>query len=336
MSLKAGKRLAILALTRGGRELGEKIVQNISGAELLTIESSVAETLAATWLVYDRFICIMATGIVVRAVAPLLADKAQDPCVVVADEQGRFAISLLGGHLGGGNELAAQVAAITNGQSVLTTASDTLGLTAIDLWCRVQGLVPSSRSALTMAAAYLVNNGSISVFSAVEGFLPSDFIRVTDAAEARIIISEKIGWPEERLVLCPPVLVVGVGCNRGTACREFEQALAELLAENNLARQSVIGLASIDLKRDEQGLIDFAAQNTWPIDFYTKEELNSVSGVSRSVAVLKTTGAQGVAEPAALLAARSDQLIIRKKKWQNVTLAVALVPYTLSAAAPAD
>ena len=121
--------------------------------------------MARVWADYGEIVCIMAAGIVVRTVAPLLRDKYQDPAVVVCDERGRFAVSLLSGHLGGANDLARRVAELTGGQAVLTTASDVLGRTALDLWCRDLGLIPADKAALTRAMGLLVDRGGLTVWS---------------------------------------------------------------------------------------------------------------------------------------------------------------------------
>ncbi len=326
-------KTAILSLTRGGHELAVALAARLPEAAVVD-GGPVARQLAENWKSYEGFICIMAAGIVVRSIAPLLRDKMIDPCVVVVDEKGCFAVSLLAGHLGGGNDLARQVAMILGGQAVITTASDTLGLTPIDLWAEDQGLAVSSRSMLTKASAQLVSQGLIKVFSEVDGPLPPDFHGVNEPGFAQLIISYKTGHGAERLQLYPPQLVVGVGCNRGTAEEEIAQALRELFDQYCLALPSVLKFASIDLKRDEAGLISFAERYNRPIDFFSKQQLNQVAGVSCSDVVMKAVGAQGVAEPAALLAAGSDQLIVRKEKWKNVTLAVATANFTLSEPAP--
>lgn len=325
------KRIGVLAVTPGGCQLARSLAESIPAADFLDESIPVGDKLAGSWADYSGFICVMAAGIVVRSIASLLGDKRHDPGVVVVDERGRFAVSLLSGHLGGGNSLAEEVAAITGGQAVITTASDTLGLTPLDLWAREQQLLVSDSSQLTKASGLLVAQGTIRVFSEVRGPLPLDFRAVADIASAQMVISCKTSWATDQLLLHPPQLVVGIGCNRGVACREIEDALQELFAKHSLARQSVTGLASIDLKSDEEGLLTFAERNNWPLEFFSKEQLNEVSGVSYSDAVMKATGAQGVAEPAALLAAQTGQLIIRKEKWKNVTMAVAVANYMLSA-----
>ena len=325
-------KIAVIAMTGGGRKLAARLVPKLPGAVLESPCPGIAETMAALWRDYDGFVMIMVAGIVVRAVAPLLDDKRTDPAVVVVDERGRFAVSLLSGHLGGGNELARRVAAILGGRAVITTASDVLGLVSLDLWARSQDLVPRDEKTMTRASALLVNKGSLCLYSEVPAAsLPNGLVAVDRPEEADLVISSRADWPANTLVFHPRELVVGVGCNRGTPVREFAAALDEVLAARSLSPLAVRNLASLDLKRDEKGLREFAAIHGWEVVFYTKEELNRVAGITVSPAALKATGARGVAEPAALLSARTDILLMEKKKWPNLTLALAKAKFMLSA-----
>ncbi len=325
-------KTAILSLTKGGRALATTLASNMDQATVLA-GPPVAETLALHWQDYDAFICITATGIVVRAIAPLIKDKAVDPCVVVVDEKGRFAVSLLSGHFGGGNDLAREVAAVTDGQPVITTASDILGLPALDLWARDNGLVVEDKAALTRVSAKLVNQGKVNIYLDVPSEkLPDSFVLVETPDQADIIASfRRTVTGGGGVALRPAQLVFGVGCNRNTPIDEIGRAIKELCRDNDLSPHAIRNLASIDLKSDEKGLLEFARQQNLAIDFFNKDELNTVSGVGHSATVLAATGAVGVAEPAALLSAATGKLLIRKQKWKNVTLAVAVAGYTLSA-----
>ena len=324
-------KTAVVALTRGGRDLAERIAAGLENCELCGPTGGVVSTIGNLWARFDGLICVMATGIVVRAISPLCRDKKTDPCVLVLDEKGQFVISLLSGHLGGGNGLARQVAAITGGVPVITTASDVTGHTALDLWAVENNLRVQDPQRLTGISAKLVNEGKVNFFSTLEcGSLPADFKVVTEAALADIILShgafDPLEYPEA-LVLCPCNLYLGLGCNRGTSVADFERAITELCERYSLARSAIAGIASIDLKADEAGLLQFARENNLPIRFYSKDALNRVEGVSYSSAVMAATGAGGVAEPAAMLAAGDGttpgQLIVRKIKWKDVTAAVA-------------
>ncbi len=332
-------KIAVVAITEGGFTLARSLCRQLPGAELLP-KAKVAETFAENWHRYDAFISIMATGIVVRAIAPLLQDKRRDPCVLAADEKGQHVISLLSGHIGGGNELTLQVAEILGGAPVITTASDTLGLTALDLWAASMNLVAEKKD-MTRASGILVNSGRLKVYSELEcDGLPKGLLPCRDAEQADIVVSNRSIFSDS-LLFCPRNLVVGTGCNRGTSAAEFQEALDELFADLGLLPRAVRNLASIDKKCDEEGLLAFGRLNSWPIDFYEKDVINRVTGVTISAAPLKAVGAIGVAEPCAILSAGKNRkpiqqsgmnipLISRKRKWKNVTMAVAQIPYTLS------
>jgi cobalt-precorrin 5A hydrolase len=321
------RRCAVLALTKGGYELGRRLAASLDG-DFFACKGRLAEVFAEVWRGYPQIVCIMATGIVVRTIAPLLQDKYRDPAIVVCDEQGRFAVSLLSGHLGGANLLAQQVAVATGGQAVLTTASDVLGHTALDLWCRDLGLIPGDKAALTRAMGRLVDHGSLKVWSAYPlPPLPPDLQTVNDLDTADLIVSARTTEGAAKGArLHPKSLVFGIGCNRGTAKADIARAVAATCAQHQLAPEGIARLASIDLKQDEAGLLEFAQGHELVVDFFTSDQLNQVEGVSTSAAVLRATGAKGVAEPAALLSAGpGSTLLVNKMKWTDVTTAVAAI-----------
>jgi cobalt-precorrin 5A hydrolase len=329
-------KIGIIAITRGGRELAVKLSAMLAEATLLekVAGEKVADTIAANWQHYDGFICIMATGIVVRAIAPLLVDKLTDPCVIVLDEKGHHAISLLSGHVGGGNALAREVAGLLGGTAVITTASDTLELVALDLWAKEQQLVVPSREILTALSTLLVNQKQLSLYADVEvSSLPTGLKQVDEARHADFVVSHLTGNTHTCPVFRPRNLVVGIGCNRGTPVNEFEDALNELFNNLQLSRSSIRNLASIDKKNDEVGLLQLAEDNCWQIDFFDSNTINRLTNLEISFAALGAVGAIGVAEPTALLSAQSNHLLSRKRKWKNVTMAVAQVPFMLSAQA---
>lgn len=326
-------RCAVLALSRGGCQLGRQLAQSLEG-HFFPCKGRLVSVFAHAWSQYQQIVCIMATGIVVRTIAPLLEDKYRDPALVVCDELGRFAISLLSGHLGGANALARQIAEITGGQAVLTTASDVLGYTALDLWCRDLHLTPTTTTSLTRAMARLVDSGSLALWSRYPlPSLPPDIQMVEDREAADLIIDARTTAPSRAALLHPKTLVFGIGCNRGTPVTAIAAAVAATCRAHHLAPQAMARLASIDLKKDEQGLLAYGRQAGVPIDFFTSDQLNQVEGLASSEAVLRATGAKGVAEPAALLSAGADStLVVDKMKWTDVTTAVAEISRPLQPA----
>ena len=285
-------KAAILPLPRGGSQLAGRLSRLLPCCTVFPCRGRVQQTLQQCWQEYDSLICIMATGIVVRTLAPLLTDKRRDPAVGVCDVRGRFAISLLSGHLGGGNALAEQVAGLLAGQAVITTASDVLGRTALDLWAADLGLAVADQRSLTRVMGKLVNQGAVSLYSDYPlPELPADIERQEQAETADLVITSRTDVQTVGAVLHPQALIAGIGCNRNTPAAEIEQALQECCAEHSLALPSVRSLASIDLKDDEPGLLDFARSRGYRVDFYSRDQLNGVDGVATSADVFKATGA---------------------------------------------
>jgi cobalamin biosynthesis protein CbiG len=318
---------------------GLKLARTLKGhfADLKVVKFN-SKTFTDKWPTAKNIICIMATGIVVRAVAPLIKDKKIDPAVVVLDEKGRFAISLLCGHLGGANELAKKVAGCLGAEAVITTASDVQGKIALDLWANEKNLYVEDFEKLKKISARIVNGKRIKVKidGAVNaGVMPEEFIPVASIKEADVIISHRL-IKSRALFLRPKSLCVGIGCNRGTSIEEIGKSLKGVFIKGKLSYHSVRGLATIDIKRDEEGLIEFARENGFIIDFFTKDELNkaiSAYHIKGSEAVKAATGAAAVAAPAAILSAKkvcgNIRLIKPKVKRGNVTLAIAEAKFTL-------
>lgn len=286
-----------------------------------------AAALAGSWATEKGLIFIMAAGIIIRGIAPLIRDKRTDPGVVMLDDKGRFAVSLLGGHLGGANRLTSEIAQFLGGRAVITTASDVNNMPALDLWADEHDLVIDGWDLLPGAGTRLVNTGSLKIHSEIQVELPDEFVETGDPCDADVLITNKkvAALPEDpRLYLRPKNLAVGIGCNSGTSGEEIERAVTKVFDEHNLSFLSAGTLATIDLKAGEPGLLDFAGKHGLGIATYTPDELNRVRGPEKSEVVFKATGAYAVAEAAALIASgESGRLIVRKQKIGNLTLAVA-------------
>lgn len=347
-------KLAILAITRNGARLGACLQAACPGAQLFVLkrfagEAGIAATpftgelkelVARLWGEYQGFAFIMATGIVVRTVAPHLAGKGRDPAVVVLDEAGRFAVSLLAGHLGGANRLAVELAAAVGGTPVITTATDVNGLTAWDEAARQAGLRLEPLAHVKHLNSLLLEGGRIALVDRRGRVAP--FFANTPGIEAHatfaaalqsgatglVFVTHRLLPDLDRrphlLALRPPDLTVGIGCNRGTSADEIEAAVVVELGRAFLAFASVGRLASVQEKADEAGLLEFAARHALPLDFYAAEQLNAVAVPSPdSPHACRAVGARGVCEPAAILAAGGGPLLVAKQKCGNVTVAVA-------------
>jgi cobalt-precorrin 5A hydrolase / precorrin-3B C17-methyltransferase len=343
------KRTAILYITDNGLRLAERLKSFSPDAEIVKYAPAIVADL---WRTNEALVFIMASGIVVRTIAQLLKDKRTDPAVVVLDEAGKHAISLVGGHLGGANDLAKGIAAFLCGEAVITTASDVNGLPSIDLWAREHDLVIEDWGMLPLIGTRFVNNGALRVYldqepgargQGPEIKLPDEFLRVAEPRFADVIVSHRqnaYDGPSAcaatgndcsietcrvkgQLYLRPRSLVIGIGCNSGTSQSEIESAVQKTLEEHNLSFLSIGSVATIDIKGGEPGLRAFVEKHQFALHTFTAGELNNVEGIERSDVVFKATGAHGVAEPAALAEAGTDRLLVQKQKKGNVTVAVA-------------
>ena len=353
-------RIAIWALTREGARLGRRIRGLLIGSHLFlggragdTVEKEfqfdrLGDALQAHFPRYSGHVFIMATGIVFRSLAPLLQHKTQDPAVVVVDECGQHAISLLSGHLGGANALARRIGDGMGARPVITTATDLQKVPAIDLIAQERGLFIENPGSIRHVSMALLEGRSISLhdpYGCLAGALPDDNLRangiLTGSAEREKKICPGPGvWVDdirvdlssEILILRPATLFVGVGCNRGTSAAEIRALLDRVLDHHQLAVNSVAGLASIDLKADEQGLLELAAALNRPLTFFTRDQLAVVTDIpSPSTMVEKHVGVKSVCEAAAILASKKGQLIAPKQTTANATIAIARQASTSSA-----
>lgn len=333
--------IALIAFTRTGCALGKNLARALGGTLWTTARLSAEMELPAcgdlqVWT-GERFhdsgalVFISASGIAVRAIAPFVRDKFTDPAVVSVDEAGRFAVPLLSGHVGGGNALARRVAQLTGGQAAISTATDVQGKFAVDVWAKAQNLVLTSRALAKAVSAALLEGTPVGVSSefSISGPLPEGLTQGT--AELGICVSRTMETkPFERtLHLIPRAVTLGVGCRRGTAQAHLENRLAEFLQVHHLPAAAVTGLASIDLKRDEPGLLALAEAHGWPIQFFSAAELAQEQGdFPPSQFVAKTTGVDNVCQRAAQRA--GGTVFIPKTACDGVTFAAAMETVCLS------
>ncbi len=333
---KTNNPTAIFYITNEGYKLAQRIKSLYPDARIIkftSVRANGRSPLQRYWNESESLIFIMATGIVVRTIANLIKDKRTDPAVVVVDEKGRYAVSLLSGHLGGANEIAKNIAGFLKGNAVITTASDVNNLPSIDMWAKENNLVIENWNLLSRVSTRLLNKGWLNVFieQNIDIELPDEFIKTDNLKSVDMAVTNKdskLKIQNSKLYLRFKNLVIGIGCNSRTSADEIEDAVKKALGANNLAFTSIHSIATIDKKGNEPGLISFAGKYKFKVNTFTPEELNSAfsrqqSAISLSNAAFKATGAYAVAEPAALLAAGADTLIVKKQKRGNVTVAVA-------------
>ncbi len=348
---RAPQSLALYALTPAGAELARSLARAWPQARLFLRAGlaqpaageqafeRLSQALAANFAAFGGHVVFAAAGIVVRALSPLLRHKALDPAVVVADQEGRFAVSLLAGHLGGANDLAREVAAVLGGQAVITTATDAAGLPSLEVLSGELGMAVENLPALAGLSMALLEGRAVPVcdpggwlWPALESAWPGRF-RSVGEDQAASLVDEPLAWvgwrtleaPPGWLVLRPACLALGLGCNRGTPADEMEDFLRRGLAEAGISPASLACLASVEAKRDEPGLLELARRLDLPCRFFGVDELAAAEAPNPSEVVAKHMGVASVCEAAALLAAGSRRLLMNKRKGPNTTMAAALM-----------
>lgn len=259
----------------------------------------------------DALIFVGACGIAVRAVAPHVRDKRTDPAVVVMDEMADYCIPILSGHIGGANELAAQLAAGLSCVPVYTTATDVNHRFAVDVFASRHRLHISSMRLAKEVSAALLRGETLGIASdfPVEGRLPEGFVRVSPEEKSDLplgiyfSVSRRLQPFAETLYLVPRIVTAGIGCRKGAQKEKIEAVLQMQLEKSATFPEALLGLASIDLKKDEPGILQLAGELSLPFHTFSAEELNAVPGsFTPSEFVKKTTGADNVCERSAVRA----------------------------------
>ena len=273
-------------------------------------------------------------GIAVRAIAPYVVSKTTDPAVISIDEGGNFVIPLLAGHIGGANNIARKLAIAVKGQPIVTTATDINGLFAVDEWAVRNGYFLSNMVAAKAISAALVDGEEIAVKSSypLVGDLPKGLV-LQERGDLGIILG-----PNEididkvfttTLNIIPKVFTLGIGCRRNTTLENIENLILPQLKLMKISLHAIKEICSVDLKKDEQGLLAFAAKYNLPARFFSAAELAQQEGdFTPSALVLRVVGVDNVCERAAI-AASAGNIILPKLSKNGVTMALAQVPITI-------
>lgn len=314
-------KISYIAFTQKGRLLAERISGLYPGTVSCGVKASLwtKENFSSS----DALIYIGAAGIAVRSIAPHLKSKATDPAVIVIDECGNHVIPVLSGHLGGANRLACQMAEALGSEAIITTATDVNGKFAIDSWSSEQSLKLIETHRIVEVSSKLLSGQTVKICSMwdINGDIPYGIEITSDASEADASIGI---YRHGCLNMTPVSAVLGIGCRRGTSREQIEEVFQSFIQKSGLLTECIKGLATIDIKADERGLLEFAEAHDWRLEAFSSEELNNVPGeFNESDFVRQTTGVGNVCERSAVLA--SGGKIYEEKFAENgVTMAVAV------------
>ncbi len=300
--------------------------------DLMALDIPVRDWTGQMFEEMDAILFLSATGIAVRSIAPFLEHKSKDPAVVVMDDRGIFAISLLSGHLGGANELTGMLANLTGAIPVITTATDVNGRFAVDLFAKKNRL-----QILDMARAKEI---SADILDEKQVGFQCDFPVIGEVPKELEVWEEQtvfegvsgicVTWDENKkpykhtLTLIPRIVSVGIGCKKGTPMERIEEKVCGALRKSGISMKAVEQIASIDVKAAEPGILAFAQKYGLPYRTYSAEELLRAEGeFQRSAFVEKVTGVDNVCERSAVLSAQNGKLIRKKEAGDGVTVALA-------------
>lgn len=340
-------KLAIISFTEKGKALSKQVKQSVThGYEVeLYCKSKHCrpdpedivewKERTVTWAEKqfaqkNALLFIGACGIAVRAIASSVRDKLTDAPVLVMDETGTFVIPILSGHYGGANELAEWIAETMGAQAVVTTATDRNRKFAVDVFAGKNNLIIQNREGIKEISAAILAGEQVTI--ALEGVyrgeIPKELTLVASnpMTACDILLSPNQPKGRCRLWLCPRVWILGIGCKKGKTAEEIEEAVKEALQVLGLNMAAVAGIASIDRKKEEPGLCEFARKQKLPFTVFTGQELAEIKGTyTTSEFVSCQMGVDNVCERAAMAGAGEGGTLKLKKQAKNgITVAAAI------------
>ncbi|MBU5675512.1 cobalt-precorrin 5A hydrolase [Alkaliphilus sp. MSJ-5] len=332
-------KIACFSFTEEGKALGDKIVclsnkeqskyivQHFTNSQ---IEGGLRNLLGNAWEEYDGLIFISATGIAVRMITPYIKDKTLDPAVVVVDDLGRFSISLISGHLGGANELAQWVAYKIQGTPVITTASDNRGIESIDIFAKKNYYYMEDMESIKEITAMMIKGKTIGFYSEMDSVINYNNLLIIEDLEninievdgIIIVTSSKIdNLHIPYTILRPKNINIGIGCRKDVEGERIIEAVKETLNINKFSEKSIKNIGTVEVKKNEAGILDTAQYFNSPLKIFTIEEIKSVEDkFNKSQFVKDTIGVYSVSEPCAFLL--GGEMVSKKSKYNGITISI--------------
>ena len=320
-------KIAYFWMTQKGHELTCRLQKAMGGIIEPKVEFS--KTVQRDFQDCDALVFVMAMGIVVRTIAPLIRSKDKDPAVIVLDQNGTFAISLLSGHLGGANYLTKRIAAAIQAQPVITTATDVQCVLSFDEVAKQNNLCIENLEELKYISGALLDGKTIDLYSELPLQTPyfCALINVTETPTApyRVVISSNTYPPEEdvhTLFLRPKNLVIGIGCKRDTIPEHLEICFQEFLQTHHLSRLSVTTMATIQRKKREPAILSLCEKYGFQLEIVPDDAIRNCGYIfEESAFVQQITGLPAVAEACSYLASDCGDALTGKVRYPGVTFA---------------
>ncbi|MGN0177043.1 MAG: cobalt-precorrin 5A hydrolase [Methanobrevibacter sp.] len=334
-------KIAIISVSNKGQELAFRLKNKLNEDSTILktdlYHKNVKNHFPILFYEYDAIIAIMASGILIRAIAPLIESKITDPAVLNVDDNGNFVISTLSGHLGGANNLTNKIANLIGAIPVVTTSTDVnkkLGIDVLanDLYLSIENtheILFFNKSILEGKQINFTINPNKN-FNYLFNYLKN----ITLELHLSVFYSDDINTDEihvtldnHKIILKEKRIVVGIGCRRGKECLKIYEALKNSINEINIDKSRINLLSSAEIKSDEQGILELSDKLNIPINFVelNKLKLFESNDIQKSEFVYSKFGIYGVCEPSALITAGFDsKLIYKKTSYDGVTIAIAI------------
>ena len=278
-----------------------------------------------SFLSADRIVFIGAVQIAVRLIAKELKSKLSDPAVVVIDDNARYCIPILSGHIGMANEFALEISRTIGAEPIITTATDINNKFAVDVFARKNNLEIINPEKIKSVSSKILSEHTIVISSdcPILGEVPSDVI-VDNRYDCDVYISPFLCENDSPIMLVPNAVSIGIGCKKNTDSKYLKDCYYDFLSVNRISHKAISRFATIDLKRDETAIINLGRETHIPIEFFSAIELNNVSGAfSKSDFVKSITGVDNVCERSALINF-DGEIFIKKSIYNGVTFAAAI------------
>ena len=315
-------KIACIYFTISGETIAERIVYSTNYEVHLYSKDNYKANLNNIFEHYNGIVFISSTGIAIRISTPFIKNKVVDPAIVVVDDLGRYSISLLSGHIGGANELAENIANCLKCQAIITTASDSRGIEAVDIFAKRNDLFIENFDDAKKITSMMIDGEDIKLQSEIEAKIGYGNI-VENSEVGAIFICSKLNiiYDKPSCILRPKNITVGLGCRRGKTKDEIISALMATFSDNDLSIKCIKQIATVDVKQDEVGIIDACKYLNCEMVVISRDDIKVVQDkFNKSTFVEGTIGVSSVCEPCAYIS--GGELIVGRTAINGITIAI--------------
>lgn len=334
-------KLAIISVSNKGQKLAFKLKEKLNeDSTILKVDlyhKNVKKYFQILFYEYDAIIAIMASGILIRTIAPLIESKVTDPAILNIDDNGNFVISTLSGHLGGANKLTDKIANLIDAIPVITTSTDVNKKLGIDILAKDLYLSINNTKEILFFNKSILEGEQLNFtinpnknFDYLFNYLKNNTLEI----DVSFSYSNNINTDEihvkldnHKIILKEMKIVVGIGCRRGKECADIYKSLIKSINELNIDKSRINMFSSAEIKKNEQGILELSDKLNIPVNFVELDKLKlfESNDIQKSEFVYSKFGIYGVCEPSALITAGFDsKLIYKKTSYDGVTISIAL------------